>query len=140
MSGETDLNKLIATIRPGLRGGTYVFVTVAGRRQSPWARCRYVVPRERDTTLSLNPHHHKCETLRTLPMGCYGTSARPIPTGCGGTYPQTWGICLWRSEMSRSFVAASFQPDRCRVLSRRSESVRARSWTIPAACDEHATR
>jgi hypothetical protein len=49
-------------------------------------------------------------------MGCYGTSARPIPTGCGGTYPQTWGICLWRSETSRSFVAASFQPDRLQGL------------------------
>jgi uncharacterized protein len=29
MSGETDLNKLIATMRPELRGGTYVFVTVS---------------------------------------------------------------------------------------------------------------
>ena len=28
MSGETDLNKLIATMRPELGGGTYVFVTV----------------------------------------------------------------------------------------------------------------
>jgi hypothetical protein len=42
--------------------------------------------------------------------------------------------------MIRSFVAASFQPDRCRVLPRRNEPARARSWTIPAACDEHATR
>ena len=28
MSGETDLNRLIATMRPELRDGTYVFVTV----------------------------------------------------------------------------------------------------------------
>ena len=28
MSGETDLNKLIATMHPELRDGTYVFVTV----------------------------------------------------------------------------------------------------------------
>jgi hypothetical protein len=42
--------------------------------------------------------------------------------------------------MIRSFVAASFQPDRCRVLPRRNEPARARSWTIPAACDDHATR
>ena len=29
MSSETNLNKLIATMRPELRGGTYVFVTVS---------------------------------------------------------------------------------------------------------------
>jgi uncharacterized protein len=28
MSGETDLNRLIATMRPELRDGTYVFVTM----------------------------------------------------------------------------------------------------------------
>jgi hypothetical protein len=28
MSGETDLNKLLATMRPELQGGTYVFVTL----------------------------------------------------------------------------------------------------------------
>ena len=28
MSGETDLNKLIATMRPELRDGTYEFVTM----------------------------------------------------------------------------------------------------------------
>ena len=32
--------------------------------------------------------------------------------------------------MIRSFVAASFQPDRCRVLPRRNEPARARSWRI----------
>jgi hypothetical protein len=41
--------------------------------------------------------------------------------------------------MIRSFVAASFQPDRCRILSSQKEPARARSWTIPTACDEHAT-
>jgi hypothetical protein len=41
--------------------------------------------------------------------------------------------------MIRSFVAASFQLNRCRVLSRQNEPARARSWAIPAACDEHAT-
>jgi hypothetical protein len=41
--------------------------------------------------------------------------------------------------MIRSFVAASFQPDRCRVLSRQKEPARAICWTIPAACDKHAT-
>lgn len=28
MSGETDLNRLIASMRPELRDGTYVFVTL----------------------------------------------------------------------------------------------------------------
>jgi hypothetical protein len=28
MSGETDLNRLIATMRPELRDGTYLFVTM----------------------------------------------------------------------------------------------------------------
>ena len=28
MSGETDLNTLLTTMRPELRGGTFVFVTV----------------------------------------------------------------------------------------------------------------
>jgi len=28
MPGETDLNKLLATMRPELRGGTYLFVTL----------------------------------------------------------------------------------------------------------------
>jgi hypothetical protein len=28
MSGETDLNRLIATMHPKLRDGTYVFVTM----------------------------------------------------------------------------------------------------------------
>jgi hypothetical protein len=65
---------------------------VAKRRQPTWVRCRDVVSRGHDTTPSLSPHHHKCEALRTLPIGCYGTPARPIPTRCGSTYPQTWGI------------------------------------------------
>ena len=35
MSGESDLNKRIATIRPELRGGTYVFVTVSPGGANP---------------------------------------------------------------------------------------------------------
>jgi hypothetical protein len=35
MSGETDLNKLLATMRPELRGGIYVFVTVPSNTTVP---------------------------------------------------------------------------------------------------------
>ena len=35
MSGESDLNKRIATIRPELRGGTCVFVTVSPSGVTP---------------------------------------------------------------------------------------------------------
>ena len=35
MSGGTDLNKLLATMSPGLRGGTYVFVTVPSNATVP---------------------------------------------------------------------------------------------------------
>jgi hypothetical protein len=35
MSGEADLNKLVATMRPELRGGTYVFVTVPADDADP---------------------------------------------------------------------------------------------------------
>jgi hypothetical protein len=43
-----------------------------------------------DTTLSLSPHHHKCETLQTLPMGLQSISVadpdrvrRHLPTELG---------------------------------------------------------
>jgi hypothetical protein len=35
VSGETDLNKLLATMRPELRGGIYVFVTVPSNTAVP---------------------------------------------------------------------------------------------------------
>jgi uncharacterized protein len=35
MSGESDLNQLIATIRPELRGGTCVFITVSPGGANP---------------------------------------------------------------------------------------------------------
>jgi hypothetical protein len=35
MSGETDLNKLLATMRPELRGGTYVFVKLLSKSKTP---------------------------------------------------------------------------------------------------------
>jgi hypothetical protein len=126
--------------RPACRHTSYH----AARRRTRRARGSRREGRERvstilDTVPSMSPGSTPGSLGSRLPKPD-GTSARPIPAGCGGTYPQTWGICLWRAKMIGSFVAASFQPDRCRVLPRQNEPARARSWTIPAACGEHATR